>query len=105
MPRPTLGGSLFVSPRGDRARRGATVILLPIPIGTPLMAPSADSGRFPDVHVLHHSILRRLTAMDRLIQAMEAEPTPEQIDEALRHVDAAIVALQPAAHEIDAQRP
>jgi hypothetical protein len=96
---------LFVSPRGDRARRGATVILLPIPIGAPLTAPTADSGRFPDVHVLHHSILRRLAAMDRLIQAMEAEATPEQIDEALRHVDAAIVALQRAAHEIDAQRP
>ena len=36
---------------------------------------------------------------------MDAEATNEQIDEALRHVDAAIVALQRAAHEIDAQRP
>ena len=63
------------------------------------------AGRFPDIHVLHHSIVRRLAAMDRLIHAMETEPTHEQIDESLRHVDAAIVALQRTAHEIDAQRP
>ncbi len=96
---------LFVSPRADRARRGATVILLPIPIGAPLTAAAADNGRFPDIHVLHHHIVRRLAALDRLIQAMDAGATHEQIDEALRHIDAAIVALQRAGHEIDAQRP
>ena len=67
--------------------------------------PRAENGRFPDIHVLHHTIVRRLAAMDRLMHAMETEATHEQIDEALRHVDAAIVALQRTAHEIDAQRP
>jgi hypothetical protein len=81
------------------------VVLLPIPIGAPLTAPVSDSGRFPDVHALHHRIVRRLAALDRVVDAIDAEPTHEQIDEALRHVDAAIVALQRAAHEIDAHRP
>jgi len=96
---------LFVSPRGDPAWRGATVMLLPTPIGAGHVAPASSAARFPDVHALHQGLTRRLAALERLIQAMGAAPTDTLIDDALRHVDAAIVALQRTAHEIDAQRP
>ncbi len=96
---------LFVSPRGDRLRRGATVMLLPSPVGGPLPAVAPGGGHFPDVPALHAAVVRRLTAVDRLIHAMQAAPTDEQIDQALSQVDAAIVALQRAADEIDAERP
>ena len=96
---------LFVSPRGDPAWRGATVMLLPTPIGAAHASPTSPVVRFPDVHALHQGLTRRLAALERLIQAMAAAPTDTLIDDALRHVDAAIVALQRAGHEIEAQRP
>jgi len=96
---------LFVSPRGDPTRPGATVMLLPTPIGAARAAPTSLATRFPDVYGVHQGLTRRLAALERLIQTMGAAPTDGQIDEALRHVDGAIVALQRTAHEIDSQRP
>jgi hypothetical protein len=96
---------LIVSPRGDEVRRGATVVLMPTPTDTSLAAPASAAARFPDVQALHHVVARRLAALDRLVHAMGDAPTHDQVDEALRHVDATIVALQRTAHEIDARRP
>ena len=96
---------LFVSPRGNPKQRGATVMLLPTPLASVPVVLAAHVVRFPDVHAIHRDLTRRLAALERLIHAMGAVPTDEQIDEALRQVDAAIVALQRTAHDIDAERP
>jgi hypothetical protein len=96
---------LFVSPRGDRARRGATVMLLPVPVGAPPAPGAPDECRAPDMRAVHHAVVRRLAVVDRLVHSMAGEPTNEQVDEALRHIDAAIVSQHRAAHEIDARRP
>ena len=94
---------MFVSPRGARAGRAATVILLPTPVAPPATAPEPALERFPDVEDVHRSIVRRLAAIDRLLD-VAGDPEDEQIDAALRHVDAAILTLQRAAHEIGARR-
>jgi hypothetical protein len=96
---------LFVSPRADPARRGATVMLLPTPVAAFRAAGPSVAARFPDVYAVHQGLTRRLAALQRLLHAISGAPTDAQIDEALRHVDAAIVALQRTSHEIDAQRP
>jgi len=95
---------LFVSPRGDPPRRGATVMLVPTPQPATRAAAPSTQVRSPDVAAIRLDLARRLAALDRSIQTMGDAPTDDRIDEALRHVDAAIVMLQRAGHEIDARR-